>query len=321
MKRPLVKTACVVGVLLLAPAGVAVLIDEDQPTASGATASDKVPEQYRELVNSAGATCEGITPGIIGAQIQQESGWNPTATSGAGAQGISQFMPATWATAGKDHNGDGKADPLDPADAIPSQARYLCDQLAAVDAAIADGRLPAGSDRVELALAAYNAGLGAVLSAGGIPPYAETQNYVRVIKDNAPNFENAAPAGSGAASGDITQALEWAKQVAADDSHQYVWGAEGPDNYDCSGYSKAIMARVGIDLPRTANDQGHDERGTTVASIDQARPGDLLFWGNGHYHHVAVYAGDGMMVSADTEATGINYEKVYDGVTLIKRFK
>ena len=173
---------------------------------------------------------------------------------------------------------------------------------------------------VGLALAAYNAGMGAVLDAGGVPAYPETQNYVRVIKDNAPSFEKAAPTGSGAVSGDVGQALEWAKQIAADDSHQYVWGAEGP-HYDCSGLTKAFMSRLGISLEHSANGQAHDERGATVASIDQARPGDLLFWGNGYYHHVAIYAGDGMMVSADTEATGINYEKVYDGVTLIKRFK
>jgi len=58
-----------------------------------------VPPEYRDLVDAAGAICEGITPGLIAAQIAQESGWNPTITSPVGAAGIAQFMPAPWAPA------------------------------------------------------------------------------------------------------------------------------------------------------------------------------------------------------------------------------
>ncbi len=297
------------------------LLATTAPTPAGGDAvlaSDKVPEAYRDLVNQAGTTCEGITPGIIAAQVSQESGWDPDAASPAGAQGISQFMPATWATSGGDHNGDGTADVWDPADAIPSQAAYMCDQLAAVDAAIADGTLPNGSDRVALALAAYNAGLGAVLDHGGIPPYPETQHYVEVIQASAADYETTSSSGS-SADGDLSAAIDWAKAVAADDNHQYVWGGEGP-HYDCSGLTKAFMARLGVSVEHKADAQARDPQGTTISSLQEARPGDLLFWGDsGYYHHVAIYTGAGQMVSADSEATGINDEPIWGTVTLIRR--
>ncbi|AYD89184.1 peptidase P60 [Actinomyces lilanjuaniae] len=305
--------------LLLVLAWALLATTSPAPAEGGAVlASDKVPEAYRDLVNQAGTTCEGITPGIIAAQVSQESGWDPDAASPAGAQGISQFMPATWATSGGDHNGDGTADVWDPADAIPSQAAYMCALLAAVDAATADGTLPDGSDRVALALAAYNAGLGAVLDHGGIPPYPETQHYVEVIQASAADYETTT--GSGAADGDIDAAISWARSIADDDTNTYVWGGEGPTGWDCSGLTRAFMARLGVSVEHKADAQARDPQGTTIDSLEQARPGDLLFWGDsGYYHHVAIYTGAGQMISADSEATGINDEPIWGTVTLIRR--
>lgn len=90
------------------------------------------------------------------------SNGNPNAVSPAGAQGIAQFMPATAAAY-------GLRDPFDPVAAIAAQARLMGELLAQFG----------GS--VELALAAYNAGPGAVRRHGGIPPYAETRNYVQKV--------------------------------------------------------------------------------------------------------------------------------------------
>ncbi|WP_180342434.1 C40 family peptidase [Actinomyces wuliandei] len=263
-----------------------------------------VPEEYADAVNRAGSICPEITPNLIAAQINQESGWNPNAVSGAGAQGISQFMPDTWASEGKDGNGDGKIDVMDPEDAIWSQGNYMCDQVAQVKPLIDSGAIE--GDVVALALAAYNSGLGRVQSAGGIPAISETQNYVNTILA-------AASAGGGADEGgvsaDIAEAVEWAKSVAADDSYAYVWGGNGKQDggYDCSGLTSALYSRLGISLPRTAAQQ--QQTGTAV-SREELKTGDLIFWGTPAYH-VAVYAGDGNMVSADTEATGINYEPIY----------
>jgi peptidoglycan DL-endopeptidase CwlO len=111
---------------------------------------------YANLFNLAGVR-HGVDPRLLAAVAQVESGFNPTAVSRAGAQGLMQFMPGTAAGLG--------IDPLDPAQAIDGAARYLRSQLDTF-----------GS--VELALAAYNAGPGAVSRHGGIPPFAETQAYV-----------------------------------------------------------------------------------------------------------------------------------------------
>lgn len=104
----------------------------------------------------------GVDPKLLAAVAQTESGGNPFARSSAGALGIMQFMPATAKELG--------VDPMDPSSAIDGAARLLKKHLAQF-----------GS--VDLALAAYNAGAGAVSRHGGIPPYAETQAYVTKVQD------------------------------------------------------------------------------------------------------------------------------------------
>jgi soluble lytic murein transglycosylase-like protein len=92
--------------------------------------------------------------------VQQESGWNSKAKSHKGAYGLAQLMPATARSLGVDSK--------DPAENLDGGARYLRQQF-----------ITFGSWR--LALAAYNAGPQAVKKHGGVPPYRETRNYVRVI--------------------------------------------------------------------------------------------------------------------------------------------
>jgi soluble lytic murein transglycosylase-like protein len=94
----------------------------------------------------------------------QESGFNSSAVSPAGAQGLMQFMPATAAGLG--------VNAMDPASAIDGAARYL-------------SSLTKQFGSTQLALAAYNAGPGTVSRYGGIPPYAETQNYVSAVTRKA----------------------------------------------------------------------------------------------------------------------------------------
>jgi cell wall-associated NlpC family hydrolase len=95
------------------------------------------------------------------ALAKTESGFNPSAVSSAGALGLMQFMPATAAGLG--------VDPLKPSSAVNGAAKYLAQHLRDF-----------GS--IDLALAAYNAGPGAVRQYGGIPPYEETQNYVTKVR-------------------------------------------------------------------------------------------------------------------------------------------
>lgn len=272
--------------------------------------SDAVPAQYRDTVTRAGTVCDGITAPLIAAQIGTESGWDPSAASHAGAQGISQFMPPTWAAHGLDGDGDDTADPWNPADAIYSQAHYMCHLLADIDSLLAAGAVH--GDRIELTLAAYNAGTGAVEAAGGIPHNGETETYVDRIMATVPTYtgdEGGAIPLVGA-DAQTTDAIKWAKGIAEDDSHGYVWGGEGP-HYDCSGLTAAFMRMRGVILPHQANSQAR--LGTTVPE-SQAVPGDLIFWstdGGTYYYHVAIYLGGGQMISADSEASGINVEPIW----------
>lgn len=100
-----------------------------------------------------------------------------------------------------------------------------------------------------------------------------------------------------------------AKGIANDDSHTYVWGGEGP-HYDCSGLTQAFMRKLGIELPHKASEQAKLGQQVTEA---EAVPGDLIFWspGGGEIDHVAIYIGDGQMVSADSPDMGINVEAIY----------
>jgi hypothetical protein len=172
----------VLAVLLAGVLGLGGLILDDEPrqdTASGGSGDlnlDAVPEAFRDALVAAAGRCAGVSGPLLAAQIEVESGWNPAATSPVGAQGIAQFMPATWSTWGRDYSGDGVADVLDAGDAIGSQADYLCHLREVVDAGLAGGELT--GDPVQLMLAAYNAGPGAVARYGGTPPFAETRRYV-----------------------------------------------------------------------------------------------------------------------------------------------
>jgi len=114
---------------------------------------------YMQLAQRA-ATKHGVPVGLFQRLIAQESGWNASARSVKGALGLAQLMPATARELG--------VDPLDPKQNLEGGARYLRTQFEAF------GSWP-------LALAAYNAGPGAVARHGGNPPFSETQNYVQVI--------------------------------------------------------------------------------------------------------------------------------------------
>lgn len=152
------------------------------PKTSGALRQGAVPTRWVDDIEAAAARCPGLEAPLLAAQLQQESGFSPTAVSSAGAQGIAQFMPGTWLTYGADADGDGQAGPFDPEDAIAAQGRLMCELLRLARSSGLSG------DPAKLALAGYNAGWGAVVQHGGVPPYAETQTYVQTILDTVPSF-------------------------------------------------------------------------------------------------------------------------------------
>ncbi len=155
-----------------APAAATASVAVGAPAAAGASQLPAGTPYGAEI--TAAAQRHGVDPALLAGLVKQESGFDPAAASPAGARGLTQLMPATAA-------GLGVTNPLDPAQALEGGAKYLREQLDRF-----------GGD-VARALAAYNAGPGAVQRFGGVPPYAETQNYVRIVQANAAELRAGAP--------------------------------------------------------------------------------------------------------------------------------
>jgi soluble lytic murein transglycosylase-like protein len=125
------------------------------------TSPDTSSRPYEESI-AATAMRHGLDPALVRAVIEAESGYDPQAVSAKGALGLMQILPETAALM-------GLPEPADPASSLEAGCRYL--------AALQD---IFGGD-VELALAAYNAGPGAVRRWGTVPPYRETRGFVRRV--------------------------------------------------------------------------------------------------------------------------------------------
>jgi soluble lytic murein transglycosylase-like protein len=129
---------------------------------SSARVTARMPAYLSSLIEEA-ARREGLDPRLVAAVAARESAYNPNAVSRVGAGGIMQLMPATARFLGID-------DLFDPRANVFGGTRYLRTLLDTF-----------GGD-LDLALAAYNAGPGAVQKYNGVPPYRETQQYVKVIR-------------------------------------------------------------------------------------------------------------------------------------------
>ena len=267
----------------------------------GGSISDSadVPAWLVQLINKGTDEygCAEVTPALIAAQLYSESGFNPKAQSPALAQGIAQFIPSTWQTEGVDGDNDGDKDVWDPADAVPSAVHYDCNLAKAVK--------DVPGDTTDNMLAAYNAGAYAVKKYKGIPPYAETRNYVKKIRDLATKWTDAVQESGGTVVGSArTDRVVEAAQHAL--GTYYQWGGDckapynldGGNGCDCSSLVKMAWAAGGVNLPRVTYDQVHE--GTPVSSVNNLSPGDLLFavGSAASPNHVALYLGNGQVIDA-----------------------
>jgi len=132
------------------------------PPAGNVPAPAPVPPAQIDALVEQNASTWQVDPALIKAVIANESGFNATATSNVGAQGLMQLMPETAASL-------GVRDAYDPVQNVAGGTRYLRGLLDRF-----------GGDK-RLAIAAYNAGPGAVEKYGDIPPYRETRNYVQNV--------------------------------------------------------------------------------------------------------------------------------------------
>jgi len=202
---------------------------------------------------------------LAGIGMEETAHGRATGTSSAGAQGLMQFMPATWARYGVDGSGDGRADIGDDADSAMSAANYLT----------ASGVTTGGQEGVRRALFAYN---HADWYVNDVLYYAAVYGGGVITGDPGDcGIGGQGNPGLPAISNQkIAEMLTWAEGHVGE---PYVYGASGPGAWDCSGFTRAAFARIGIALPRTAAAQHNwlaHGNGYRVP-LGQEQPGDLIF--------------------------------------------
>ena len=227
---------------------------------------------------------------------ETEQGTN-LASHPAGAAGVMQFLPSTWAEAGRDGDGDGVADITNPADSITSAAFYL----------VKNGALN-GPDGLLQALHVYNP---RDFYPNDVLFYAHAYGAGTVIGGLAlcpPGTGN--PALPPMTSARVQQLFAWAKTHLG---LPYRLGATGPDAYDCSAFAQAAFASIGITLPRTAREQRDwvaAGNGYPVAP-GQEQPGDLVFtdtWlGTATVGHVMIVYDPATHTSIEEAGKGSTY--------------
>lgn len=268
------------------------------PTSGGPFKADEVPNGWGTAV-SVQAKVSGVPAAVLAAQLEIESGWNPRAVSPAGAQGLAQFMPATWAQY-------GQGDPFDAMGALQAQGRYM---KALMDIVSPMASMP--DTQVRLALAAYNAGPGAVQTHKGIPPFAETKKYVEGISGLAQTkYAGGCSPAPGSLIGELGSGT-WVSPLPGG-TVTSMFGPRGcPPGTDCNAH---VLDHKGIDLAKGGNatvvapadmritvaEKGQGWRsayGTYLVARQVDAPG-LVF----EFHHLA--HGSLMVKAGDTVAAG-----------------
>jgi cell wall-associated NlpC family hydrolase len=243
-----------------------------------------IPPEYLVLFQAAGQRYGlpwAVLAGIGKVECDDGRDPDPSCTQGgavnsAGAGGPMQFLASTWAAYGVDGNGDGRTDRWNPADAIFGAANYL--------------HASGAPKELQRAIFAYN----------------HSAAYVEEVLRWAAAYEREAqPLEAPAASGRAGEALSFAlAQIGV----PYLWGGESRAGYDCSGLVQVAYRTVGINLPRTSQEQFGDE--PHLPSGAPLEPGDLVFFGPSSTDatHVGMVVRAGEMVDAPHPGTDVRTE-------------
>ncbi|WNI17175.1 C40 family peptidase [Actinacidiphila sp. ITFR-21] len=147
----------------------------------------------------------------------------------------------------------------------------------------------------------------AAARAAARPRLATTAAATPIASSAAPTATASTASAAPASSGKVDQLIAFLKSQLG---KPYVYGATGPGSYDCSGLTQAAFASIGVDLPRTSQEQS--TAGTPV-SVSALQPGDLIFWGGeGSAYHVGVFIGDGQYLDAANPSTPVAIHQLAD---------
>ena len=224
-----------------------------------------IPAETQQLYEAAGARFGVPWTLLAGVGMAETAHGRVRATSSAGAQGLMQFMPSTFAAYGIDGDGDGRADIWNDADSVFSAANYL----------VASG-VRNGQEGVKQALFAYN---HADWYVGDVLFYAHSYSGGQVLGGTSgcvPGTGVGDPTLPSLTPERLRVVLAWAQGRLG---LPYRLGANGPDAYDCSSFVQGAHAQIGLALPRTAEEQRNWLAAANGYRVPpgQERPGDLIF--------------------------------------------
>ena len=262
--------------------------------------AQSIPARIKALYVAAASSYQIPWELLAGIGMAETRHGRNNTTSSAGAQGLMQFMPRTFAAYGADGDGDGRKDIRNDADSIYSAANYLT-----------KSGVTNGAKGVIKALWAYNHSTTyrndvlfyAWSYAGRNGPIIVTGEQ----EDCGDTAGNGNPALPPLTSDRVATMFTWGRKQLGE---RYVFGANGPSAWDCSSFVRGMYASIGIKLPRTSENQRQWARKNGFrVKPSQARPGDLVFtntWrGPNRVGHVMVVYNPAKHTSIEARGKGV----------------
>lgn len=288
--------AIVIGLCLLVTCAIAGGAPAAASNDPSTVASSTIPGDLLALFQqaSAASTC-GVPWSLLAAVAHTESDFDPTAVSSAGAEGLFQFEPSTFAAYDRPTPTGGivPPSPFDPVDATYAAAHYLCSLGIMANPTSA--------------LVAYNCGNP------GPACQAVSAGYAEQVLATAASYTASGntAAGTSATSAGVPTVVQAAAVAYAESQigTPYFWGGTSPQTgFDCSGLVVWAYGLAGVVVPRVANDQWQTE---PHVAMDELVPGDLVFFGTGNYaDHVGIYVGEAAMVDAPYTGADVRIDTI-----------